>query len=457
MKAESALITALALFLLTTIQPAISVKLLGYYEFRLREDLPTHIAVEDQDRVWLSLPSRMEVVLFMPKTGEMFAISLPGLPSKILYYEGLVVVALGKAKSVAVIDARTFDVDTLKLKADVVDMYPTKDGIWLALPDVPQVVLFSPLERKVLREVSLNVAAGEGVMAESDGRLWVIDKSYRSLLTVDTASGSVKAYEVGNQTYLLAPAKGGGVWAVTVEGYLIRVTNDLKLAEKVALPAGTVVAPPLLSTDYGSLVYFCRPRNSAGEVFDGSVEEIRLGLMSPWHPTKGPDDTFWFIDITRNGIGVVTISRPPTIRSAWVEKLGDKAFRVFAEVEDREGDVKNVVAVVEQYVGGRLVLNSTFGMGMAQGRAYAGDGNVGIEEGIVKVKVLASDAVGNVAYSHAGNITVKDGVIVGIELKKGEGQGAGIQVYVLVSELLLLIPVVLAVLYVLRKRFYKRK
>ncbi|MEM2910014.1 MAG: hypothetical protein QXO01_02960 [Nitrososphaerota archaeon] len=451
------LITVLALLLPTTIQPAMSIKVLGYHEFQLRGDLPTHIAVESQEKVWLSLPSRMEVVLFMPKTGEMVAINLPSFPSKILYYEGVVVVALEKVKSVAVIDPKTFDVRTLELKADVVDMYPTKEGIWFTLPDTPKVILFSPSEMKILKELDVNVATGEGVIAESDGRLWVIDKSYRNLLLVDTVSGSVKTYEVRNQTYLVAPANDGGVWAVTVEGYLIGITKDLRLAKKIALPAGTVVAPPLLSTDYGSVVYFCRPRNSAGEVFDGNVDEIRLGFTSPWHPTKGPDNTFWFIDITRNAIGVVTISRPPTIELAWVEKISDKEFRTFADIDDREGDVSYVMAIVEQYMDGKLVLNSTFEMNPVQDKRYAGDESIGIKEGIVRIKVVASDAVGNVVYLKAGNVTVKDGVIVGIELQKGEGQGTGAQIYILVSELLLLIPVALAIFYVLRKKFHRRK
>jgi len=459
MRVAAKLIIILALLLIPTIQPAMSIKVLDFYSFQLRGDLPTHIAVESQERVWLSLPSRMEVVLFMPKTGEMIAVSLPGLPSKILYYEGAVVVALTNAKSVAIIDPKTFEVKTFEFEANVVDMYPTKDGIWLTLPDIPQVVLFSPSEMRVLKEFNLNVATGEGVIAESDSGLWVIEKSYRSLLLVDITSGSFKTYEVGNQTYLVAPAKDGGVWAVTVEGYLIRITRDLKLVEKVALPAGTVVAPPLLSTDYDSVVYFCRPRNSVGEVFDGKVEEIRMGLASPWHPTKGPNNTFWFIDITKNAIGVVTISRPPTIRTAWVEKLSDKDFRVFAEVEDREGDLMYVMAIVEQYVNEKLILNSTFGMNLVQGNKYTGDESIGIDDGIARVRVVASDAVGNVVYFRAGNITIKDGAIVNIELKKDEEQGTSIQIYILISELLLLIPVVLTVFYVLRRRkkSHKRK
>jgi streptogramin lyase len=459
MRLAAKLVLISALLLISTIQPAMSIKVLDYYSFQLRGDLPTHIAVESQERIWLSLPSRMEVVLFMPKTGEMIAVSLPGLPSKILYYEGVVIVALSNAKSVAVIDPNTFEVKTFEFRANVVDMYPTKNGIWLTLPDIPQVVLFSPSEMRVLKELNLNVATGEGIIAESDSGLWVIEKSYRSLILVDTLSGSIKTYEVGNQTYLVAPAKDGGVWAVTVEGYLIRITRDLKLVEKVALPAGTVVAPPLLSTDYGSVVYFCRPRNSAGEVFDGNVEEIRMGLASPWHPTKGPNNTFWFIDITKNAIGVVTISKPPTIKVAGVEKLTDKDFRVFAEVEDREGDLMHVMAVVEQYVGGKLIMNSTFEMGLVQGNRYAGDESIGIDNGIAMVKVVASDVVGNVVYFRAGNITIKDGVITNIELKKGEEQGTGIQIYILISELLLLIPVVLAVFYVIRRRkkSHKRK
>lgn len=459
MRIAATLMVISALLLLSTIQPAMSIKVLDYYDFQLRGDLPTHIAVESQERVWLSLPSRMEVVLFMPKTGEMMAIRLPGLPSKILYYEGVVIVALSNTKSVAVIDSKTLDVKTFELKADVVDMYPTKKGVWLALPSVSQVVLFSPFEMKVLSELNLNVAMGEGVIAESDAGLWVIDASYRSLLLIDTASGSVKTYEIKNQTYLVTPAKDGGVWAVTVEGYLIHVTRDLKLVEKVALPTGTVVAPPLLSTDYGSVVYFCRPRSSAGEVFNGEIDEIRLALASPWHPTKGPNNTFWFIDITRNAIGVVTISRSPEIKTAWVEKLSDKDFRVFAEVEDREGDLRYITAVVEYYTNGKLIINSTFEMSPAQDNRYVGNENIKIMDGVARVKVVASDAVGNVVYFRAGNITITNGAITSIELKNVEEQGVGVQIYILISELLLLIPVALAVFYVLkrRKKHHKRK
>jgi len=80
-------------------------------------------------------------------------------------------------------------------------------------------------------------------------------------------------------------------------------------------------------------------------------------------------------------------------------------------------------------------------------------------DGIARVRVVASDAVGNVVYFRAGNITIKDGAIVNIELKKDEEQGTSIQIYILISELLLLIPVVLTVFYVLRRRkkSHKRK
>ncbi|MCS7136523.1 MAG: hypothetical protein RMJ14_04960 [Nitrososphaerota archaeon] len=459
MRTAAALTMVLALMLLSTVQPVMSIKVLDYYNFQLRGDLPTHIAVESQEKVWLSLPSRMEVVLFMPKTGEMVAISLPGLPSKLLYYKGAVIVALSNAKSVAVIDSKTLEVKTFKLDADVVDMYPTEKGIWLTLPSVSKVLLFSPFEMKVLKDLNLDVAMGEGVIAESDAGLWVIEKSYRSLLLVNTVSGVIKTYEVRNQTYLVVPAKDGGVWAVTVEGYLIHVTNDLKLTKKVALPAGTIVAPPLLLSDYGTVVYFCRPRNSVGEVLNGNVEEIYLGPASPWHPTKGPNNTFWFIDITRNAIGVVTISRPPTIRTVWIEKLNDKDFKIFAEVEDREGDLRYVTAVVEYYVNEKLMLNSTSGMSVVQGNRYVGEESIKINDGIARVKVVTSDAVGNLAHLRAGNITIRNGIIASIELRKGEEHGTGMQIYILISELLLLIPLVLAVLYVLRRRKkpHKRK
>lgn len=453
------LVIASALLLLSTVQPAMSIKVLDYYDFQLRGDLPTHIAVESHERIWLSLPSRMEVIILMPKTGEMIAVSLPGVPSKILYYEGKVIVALSNVRSIAVIDSKTLEVRTFELKADVIDMYPTKNGVWLTLPRTSQVVLFSPFEMKILKDLNLNVAAGEGVIAESDAGLWVIDASYRSLLLVDTESGSAKTYEVKNQTYLVAPAKDGGVWAVTVEGYLIRISRDLKLVEKIALPAGTVVAPPLLSTDYGSVVYFCRPRNSVGEVFNGKVDEVRLAFTSPWHPTKGPDNTFWFIDITRNSIGVITISRPPTIKSAWIEKLNDKDFRLFVEVEDRESDLTDVMAVVEYYTNGRLIMNFTFEITQVQGNVYAGDESTKIVDGIARVKVVAFDAVGNVVYFHAGNITIKNGGIVDIETKRGNEHDTGIPIYVLISELLLLIPVTIAILYLIkrRKKRHKRK
>ncbi len=459
MKVKVALITVLALLLLLTVQPAMSIKVLDYYVFPLRGDLPTHMAVESQERIWLSLPSRMGVVMLMPKSGEIIVVNLSALPSKILYYEDVVIVALSGAKSVAIIDSKTFELKTFEFKADIVDMYQTKKGIWLTLPSISQVVLFSPFEMKVLKEFNLNVAMGEGVIAESDTGLWVIDDSYRKLLLVDTVSGSVKTYEVGNQTYLVAPAKNGGVWAVTVEGYLIRITRDLRLAEKIALPVGTVVAPPLLSTDYGSVVYFSRPRNSVGEVFDGKVDEISLGLTSPWHPTKGPENTFWFIDITRNTIGVITISRPPTIGTAWLEKLSNKDFRIFAEVEDREGDLRYVVAIVEYYMDGKLLLNSTSEIRPLQGNRYAVDESIKIKDGVARVKVAASDEVGNVVYFRVGNITIKDYIITNIELEKGEAQKVGLETYILISELLLLIPVVLAVFYLLkrRKKPYKRK
>jgi len=427
---------------------------------------PSSLAANAAGKVLLSFQEKKMLSIYDENTAAYVEITIKDKAGAIAIDLQNAYAAMPDSGELAVVKLSTYSVSYRQLGFRPADMQVNGDMLLIADPDGGRLVAFSTHSLEEAGAYSLAIADGVRVFSASRETVWAIDWSYSQALRLRLDTGEQKAVQLGAVATAIVALEDGEAWVATAGSELLKVSADSQVKNRVSLPKGTVISPPLIISAHGTLVYFSHTRNIVGELVDGSITETQLRQVSPTSPSAGADYKIWFIDSSSGRVGYVSTSRPPVASNIRVEVLPDGTIQVTAVVTDPDDDldVDRLELLVLDYRGVFLDINQTFPLEAMGDGAFRGLYRPRTSEGRVELSLVLRDTAGNVVVKEVGKVStpVNTGTATTSVITTVTDTGTGVEIgpipiLSLGLELLLLLPLVVVVTYFLIRRPRKRK
>lgn len=361
----------------------------------------------------------------------------------------------GQDSGLKIIYLKAGEVRDFETPARVEDLGMDEGIIWASIPLQDQILGIDPSSLEIVRRFEVDVAPGREKISAANGLLWIVESDGKIIVKMDLRSGSRSSLRLEEAIVALKAFKGGAL-AATTEDKIIEISEDLKIRRSWSLEKGSAAEIQLYRLDDGRVIYVSPSRWVIGEIEGDKIVEAKA--ESRIGGSALAEDRVWFTEPTKMRIGYAPLSRPPRITEFRVERIGGNLFKAYAEVDDPEGDLAKVY----------LIVFYPELMGAAQNRSYEMDLVDGsyVKEFEVdygrraEVHVSAVDRFNNLGRS--GTISVKAEEVKTITSQQTTqiSQGTSItpaEVYALGSSLLLLLPIIMALVYLRGRRRKRRK
>ena len=447
MKAKLALLLFIAFLLLA--EPCLAISRARFIDAGRIGLSPSLIASLDS-KVAVYDASRSVLAVLDPGSGEVKEVNAPGDISEMESLDGRVYAVSWDQPILYVYDGSGFR--EIGLPAPARSLYPSKEAVWLCLPDEGLVLGLDPGSLEEKYRFKASCAAGRQMISEADGLLWIISEDYRTILRIEVESGARVEKKLEADAVALE-AYGSNAFIALSGDRLIKLDKSAAIIGSLKLPEGSTMKIYLHALGSERIIYVAYARWRIGEIDGQSLREVSTNGTAEY-AAPGPD-RIWFILPNKKELGWAYYSRPPSVLEFRVER-SDGAYKAVAGVQDPDGDLSKVFLILKRPSPGvkRFEMKEVGGRWIAEFKLKPGEK--------AEAYVEAYDAAGNLGKSRSVEVyrevaTASTG-FTGTTAAQTSPSGSpisGYEVYLAGSSLLLLIPILFAL--ILSRRRGKRR
>jgi len=357
-------------------------------------------------------------------------------------------------KHLLIYDLETGEQRELEVPGRIEDLEAGDGLIWASIPLQDLILGIDPISLEVEERIELNIASGRGKLSIAGGSLWAIEEAGESVVKIDLRSGSRSSLKLEEPAAAIKAFESGALIATSGDK-ILEISSDLKVQRSWSLEKGSAAEIQVYRLEDGRIIYVSPSRWVIGEIEGDEITEVRTEARIGGSALA--EDRIWFSETAKQRIGYAPLSRPPRITEFRVERVEGNLFKAYAEVDDPDGDLAKVYLIVfyPELVGSAQ--NRSYEMSLEDG-SYIREFRVDYGRR-AEVHVSAVDKFNNLGESETILVEAKELKTLTSQQTIQPSQGAAItpaEIYALGSSLLLLLPIIMALVY-LRGRRKKRR
>lgn len=279
-----------------------------YYKLPSSEYSPSNIYAFNDEKIWMIIPKISKIGCLNPKLSSISLYDLlkDSIPNDItIVGEDMFLIFSGKT-FLTLFSLNKFNFSFYELNYEPIDLAPYKDGVWITLPDINEIVFFSLSSKEISKRIKCSTLSTKNVLAISSNYLWAILDSRYQIARISLNNYETKILNLSSNALLLSSSINDEIWIFNEENEILKIDQNGKIIYKTFLGEGAILINELASSQDGSLWYIDIGRKRIGHItYDGKKEEMLVKDTSIRAFSLSPSNKLWFIDEKNNRIGFI--------------------------------------------------------------------------------------------------------------------------------------------------------
>jgi len=411
---------------------------------------PSRIDSDNMRYLAVAFSDRSALGFFDVVGNSYFEFPLKQRVLKTVFIGGFAVALLSSGEEVAVIDIQQKTTKYFALGSRADGIASNDDGVYVYYRLNGKVSQISLENGDEISSFSVEAAEGLDLFSASGSNICLVSSDLKGLLSI--RRGVQQKVDVQGFVTKIQ-ALNDGCWVVLNDDKVLKIVNG-RIVQTTQLPRATFVSSLTALGD--RLVYVSVSRRVIGIVDETGYRERNLIENPPGTVAVTGTRLIWFLDTASRRLGYVIDSRPPSLYDSSFKKLDNGVVEVRTKVSDPDGDVEEVKLIVVEHQGIYVLNRAEVSMGVVDGFYF---GLYRPSANITKAELFlnATDSAGNSVSQKIGEVDyTKQTTPVIITETTSPTVPAGTP-FVIASELLLLIPLLVIVSFLLIGRRGRRK
>ncbi|MEM2928353.1 MAG: hypothetical protein QXP60_05260 [Nitrososphaerota archaeon] len=283
-----------------------------YYKLPLLEYFPSNIYAFNDEKIWMIIPRISKIGCLNPKLSSISLYDLPkdSIPSDItIVGENMFLIFSGKT-FLTLFSLNSFNFSFYELNYEPIDLASYKDGVWITLPDINEIIFFSLSSKEISKRIKCSTLSTKNVLTISSNYLWAILDTRYQIARISLNSYETKILNLSSNVLLLSSSINDEIWIFNEKNEILKIDQNGKIIYKKFLGEGAILINELASSQDGSLWYIDIGRKRIGHITnDGIKEEMLVKDISIRAFSLSPNNKLWFIDEKNNQIGFVEYTK----------------------------------------------------------------------------------------------------------------------------------------------------
>ncbi|GEM_PF-7090012 len=285
-----------------------------YYKLPPLEYFPSNIYAFNDEKIWMIIPRISKIGCLNPKLGSISLYDLlkDSIPSDVtIVGENMFLIFSGKT-FLTLFSLNSFNFSFYELNNEPIDLAQYKDGVWITLPDINEIVFFSLFSKEISKRIKCSILSNKNVLTISSNYLWAILDTRYQIARISLSSYEIKILNLSSNALLLSSSINDEIWIFNEKNEILKIDQNGKIIYKTFLGESAILINELASSSDGSLWYVDIGRKRIGHItYDGKKEEIITKDVSIRAFSLSPSNKLWFIDEKNNQIGFIEYIKEP--------------------------------------------------------------------------------------------------------------------------------------------------
>lgn len=411
--------------------------------------MPTRVDSDGKNLLAFSFSNRKVLGLYYVNTGSYVEVDLESPVLMTTFSRQAVVALLATKDRLALVDVSTRKIEYRQLESEASAVVAENDELYVVYPTIRRIDRVD-LRFEVFESFDYSPAEGTDQFDVFGKNIYIISRDLNEVTVLGEKPAVVKLDGVA----VLVKAVADGAWVVLSDDTVLKISGS-SVIFKTTLPRATFVYAA--TTIDNKLVYASVTRRVIGIVDGNGFREIKLPDNSPFSVAATEGRRIWFLDGVGQKLFSLYDSVSPRLSNWRVETLPDGSALVRVMASDPDNDLASVMLVPVEYQGIYQFTAEPIPMSEKQGffEAIYRPGT-----GITKVElyVNGTDIAGNSVSERVGEIDYsKSQTSPQVTTFATAVPSNPATAPALVSELLLLIPLIIVVSVLIFARRPRRK